>query len=156
MSRTTLYQGIDTSLSHTACTDFSLCLSLSFSLLLSIHLYHLSLPIGIQDYILCPHRPVVCKFLLVSGNWHVHDKVSIGERHLLVHPSFYSTVLHVLFVLFGFFKRWEVNGRKLLFRGGLLPGFIHIASSFFVQFLSSFFSQGFSVYMPYIRTMVTL
>ena len=37
---------------------------------------------GLPNYILCPHRANVNKFLLVNQHWHDKLKESIGERHL--------------------------------------------------------------------------
>ena len=52
-------------------------------LTLPIHLENPSLPVGLPDYILYPHKAVVGKFLLVSEHWHIHVKGSIEEdRHL--------------------------------------------------------------------------
>ena len=36
----------------------------------------------------------------------------MGERHLWFRPGFSSIVLHILFVLLDWLKRWEVSGRK--------------------------------------------
>ena len=55
----------------------SLTLSLSFSplslsLSLSIHPYYSSLPVGFPNYILCPYRADVNKFLLTGQHWLIH------------------------------------------------------------------------------------
>ena len=54
------------------------------SLILTIYVYHPLLLIGLLDYILCPYRSMVDKFLLVGQYLHVSKKV-------------------VLFILFGWF-----------------------------------------------------
>ena len=58
---------------------------------LAICHYHLSLPTSLPDDILCPHRAVVDKFLIVK---HLHVRVmgSVGESHLWVHTNFSSSV----------------------------------------------------------------
>ena len=61
---------------------------------LSIHLYHPLLPAGLPNYILCPHRTYVDKFLLVDQQWHVHVKGSI-KCLLWARHCFSSSVLHV-------------------------------------------------------------
>ena len=61
--------------------------------------YHPSLSACLPDYIFCPHRAVVCKFLLVGQYWHIHVKGSLGEHHLWAHPCFSSSVPPILFVL---------------------------------------------------------
>ena len=48
------------------------------SLSLAIRLYLPSLPTGLQDYILCPYRAIVDKFL-VGQRLHNNVKRSIGE-----------------------------------------------------------------------------
>ena len=48
------------------CRYDSICMKLHMTIQHHpIHLYHTSLPVGLPDYILCLHRPVVGKFLLV-------------------------------------------------------------------------------------------
>ena len=95
-----------------------------------------SLPAGLLDYLLCPYQAVVDKFLLVSQHLHIHVKGSIGERCLWVCPYFSDSVLHVLFVLFGWFLRWEVS----ICTTAVLWDVTSWICSIFVQFLSSFFS----------------
>ena len=56
---------------------------------LSIRPYHPSLP----NYIQCPHRANVNKFLLVGQLKHVHVLRSLEERHRWVHPDFSSILL---------------------------------------------------------------
>ena len=46
--------------------------------------YQPSLLVGLLDYIQCPHRAVVGKFLLAGQHWHIHVKGSIGNRPLCV------------------------------------------------------------------------
>ena len=77
---------------------------------LSIHPYYPSLPAGLPNYTLCPHRANVNKFLLVGQHWHVHELGSTEERHSWVGLCFSGSVPHVLFVLHGWFLRWEVSG----------------------------------------------
>ena len=72
-------------------------------LFLSIRPNHPSLPAGLPYYILCPHRAVVSKFLLVGQHLYFHVKGFIRERHLWFRPCFSSSVPHVLFVLFAWF-----------------------------------------------------
>ena len=74
-------------------------------------LSHPSLPAGLLDYIICPYRSVADKFQLVVQHLHVRVKGSIGERYIWVRPYFSTGVLHVLFVLFEWFYRWEVSVR---------------------------------------------
>ena len=95
---------------HTQPSSSSFAASRDFSnsLSLAIHPYHLSFPAGLLDYILCLYRAVVGKFLLVGQHWHIHVKGTI-EHHLWVHPCFSSSVLHVLFILFGWFLWWKVD-----------------------------------------------
>ena len=83
--------------------DVMLLAWISLTVSLSIHLYHSLLQAGLLDDILCLHKGVVGKFLLVDQNWHVHVKGSIGEHHILVCPCFFSSVPHILLVLFGWF-----------------------------------------------------
>ena len=77
-----------------------LSLSLSLSLSFAIRLWQPSLPADFEDHILCPYIAVVDKFSLVVQHLHVHVKASIGGRHLSVRPNFFSSVPHVLFVIF--------------------------------------------------------
>ena len=65
---------------------------ISLTLFLSIRPYHPSLLVGLPNYILCPHRAVVDKFLLNGQHWYIHVKGSIGECHLWVCPCFSSSV----------------------------------------------------------------
>ena len=78
--------------------QISLTLSLSLSLSLSIRPNHPTLQAGLPDCILCPHRAVICKFLLVSKHWHMYMKGSIW-----VHPCLSMNVPHVFLVLFVWF-----------------------------------------------------
>ena len=79
--------------SRTACKDFQNSLSLF------IGCYHQSLPAGLPDYILYPHRPDVDKFLLVCQHLHVHVKGSIQKDHLCVRSCFSNSV-HMSFFVF--------------------------------------------------------
>ena len=67
-----------------------LSLFLSLTLSLSIRPYHPSLPAGVPNFILCPCRGVVGKFLLVYNHWHDHVKGFIEKRYLWVSPCFYQ------------------------------------------------------------------
>ena len=80
------------------------CISLSTSP------YHQSVTI-LPNYILCPYRANVNKFLLVSQHWHVHAEGS--KLHLWVRPGFFRSFLHILFVLLGWFVEM---GRNWLYR----------------------------------------
>ena len=88
--------------------------------LCSYHLLRLDLP----NYIQCPHRADVTKFLLVSQYWYVHVQGSMEEYYLWVCLCFYSSVLHVLFILLGWFLRWEVSGQTTVVLEVLLPGLV--------------------------------
>ena len=65
--------------------------------------YHLLLPVGPLDYIQCPYKAVVDRFLSVVQ--HLNDRVkrSIGEYRLWVRSCFSSSVRHVLSVIFVWF-----------------------------------------------------
>ena len=54
-------------------------LILSLSIYIYIYPYHPLLTPDLLNYILCPHRTVVGKFLMVDQHWHVHVKGSMGE-----------------------------------------------------------------------------
>ena len=68
---------------------------------------HLAGPLGC---ILCPYRAVVNRFSLVNHHLLVRVKGSTKERRLWVCPYSSYSVLHILFVWFGWFQRWEVGG----------------------------------------------
>ena len=70
---------------------------------LFIHPYHWLLPAVPSNYIQCQHRADVNKF------WHISVLGSIEKHHLWVH-SYFCSVPHVLFILFGRFLRRKVNG----------------------------------------------
>ena len=70
-----------------------------------IHLYCPSLLAGLLGCIECPHRADVCKSMLNGQHWHSHMKESLREHC----SSVFSSALHVLIVLLGWFVRWEVN-----------------------------------------------
>ena len=72
-----------------------------FWLSLVIHPNHTSLPAGRPDSILCTHRAVIGKFLLVGQHRYIYVKVSIEERRLWVRPFFSWSGPHILFDLFG-------------------------------------------------------
>ena len=84
--------------------SFSLAMMLAKTFqTLFIRPYHPSFHAGLPDYILSPHRSVGGKFLLIDQHWHVHINGPVGEHPLWVCPCFSSSVLHVLFVLLGWF-----------------------------------------------------
>ena len=81
------------------------------SLAVAIRFYRPSLLEGILDDTQCSHRADVGKFLLVGQHWRVHVSESIRERRRLwIHFNFSCTTPHVLFVLIGWFVRWNVDG----------------------------------------------
>ena len=92
-------------------SSITLTAQISQSLPHSIRPYHPLLPAGLPNYILCPHRAEVNKFLLVGQPLQVHILGSIEERLLSFRSCLSSSVSHVLFVLVGWFLRWEVSGR---------------------------------------------
>ena len=102
---------------HAASTDFtdslslSVSVSVSVSLSLSIRPYHASLPAVHLGYIPYPYRSFIDRFSFDGQHLHVCVKRSIEESRLWVHPYFSSNVPYVLFILFGWFCRWEVSGR---------------------------------------------
>ena len=83
---------------------------ISLTLSFSVHSYRLSLMVGFLYFIPCPHRGDIKKFLLVGKCWHIHVKGSIEERHLWICLCSNNSIPQVLFVLLGWFLRWEVNG----------------------------------------------
>ena len=97
----------------------SLTLSLSPSLSLFIQPYRPLLPVVLPDCIRCPPKADVHKFLLVGQHFHIHMKRYIEEHRLWIRPCFFSSVLHVSLVLFGWFWRWEVSGRTAVFSWGV-------------------------------------
>ena len=66
---------------------------------LAIHPYH---PL---------HRADIFKFSQVGHHWCIHVLESIEEHCWWVHSYFSSSAPHILFLLFGWFVRWEVGGR---------------------------------------------
>ena len=78
------------------------------------------------DRLPCPETlqtwPDLCRWYhgrpqCAPSNWpnllnHVSVNASIGESLEYVHPYFSSSVLYGLLVLFGWFYRWEVDGRS--------------------------------------------
>ena len=121
----------------------------------AICLYHPYVPAGLLDYILCLYRAVVDKFLLVVQYSHIRVKRSIGERRLWVRRYYSSSVLHVLFILFGWFQRWEVGGcTATVLWVSYFQDLFNTVSSILMQFPSGFFFIRFvSVYVvhPYSR-----
>ena len=87
-------------------------------------------PAVLPNYILYPHRADVNRFLLVSQHWLIHVLGSIEEHHSWVFPCFSSSVLHVLFVLLGWFLWWEVSHcRSWYFEESCFCGLFKIACS---------------------------
>ena len=134
--------------------NHQITLRAQISLTLSYHSsFHTSLPVSLLDYILCPYRDIVCKFLLVGHHWQVHVKGSIGDHLLWVCPYFSSSVLYVLFIIFGWFL--EIGGWWLYnscFMGCCFQDLFNIAFSILVLFPSSIFSTylvSINVLFPY-------
>ena len=68
--------------------------------------YHSSHLVSLLDYILCPHRPKLCKSFPI-GQCRRDDLLkSIRGR-----PYFFSSIYHVLFDLYEWIVRQEVSGR---------------------------------------------
>ena len=88
-------------------TRLSLALSHSLSLSHSIHPYRPSLLVFLLNCILRQGRAVVDMFLLVNQLLLV-PVYAYMEQWVL--PCISSSVGHVLFVLLGWFERWEVSG----------------------------------------------
>ena len=91
---------------------------------LATHFYHPSLPEGLPGYILYQYRAVVDRFEQVTQPLLEHVKWSTWVHRLWLHPHCWRSVLHVLFVYFGWFSRWVVGGRTAAIFGILPPGFI--------------------------------
>ena len=125
---------------------------------LAICTYHPLFQAGLLDYILCPNRAVVGKFLLVSHHSHVHVKGSIGKHHLWVHHCFSSNVpsfVHLIWIVLEIGGWWPYN---CCFAGCCFQDLFNIACSILVQFLSSFFSIHLArihVVHPYSRNDIT-
>ena len=111
-------------------------------------LYHTSLLTGLLDYILCPYRAVVGKFLWVGQHWYVSVKESKGQRHLWVRPCFSGSVLvSFIWTVLEMGSRWPYS---YCFVGSYFQALFKIARSILVQFLSSFFSiRLISVHLVY-------
>ena len=75
------------------------------------HPYHPLLSVGLPNYILCPYRADENKSLLIDKHWDVHVRGSIEELYSWVRPCFSSCVL---FILLGWFLRWEESGRTVV------------------------------------------
>ena len=89
------------------------------TLILAIRLYHPSLPVYLIDYIQCPYRPVIDKFLLVGQH---HRGTSLMSSSLLLKQC--STCLVRLIWMV-----WEVGDRcPYSCCGMLLPGFVQYRS----------------------------
>ena len=81
-------------------------------LTLSHHLSLSAITLGksLLNNIQCLHRADSCKFLLVNQHWCVYMQKFIGEYHLWVHPFFSSIGQYSLFILLGWFVKWELSG----------------------------------------------
>ena len=113
----------------------------SFPLPLSRHLFQT----GLQEYIQCPHRAVVDKFLLVDQHLHVPVKGSIEEPCFWVSRYFSSSVLHVLFVfLEGFRVGRQVYVQPLFCGGCCFQDLSNITRSILLQLLSRFSLYAYS------------
>ena len=75
------------------------------SLSLSICHYHPSLPACLPNYIQCPHRADVNRFLQVGQHWHLQVYRTIEQCQLWVCPFFSSSTPQVFYVLLGCFWR---------------------------------------------------
>ena len=80
------------------------------SLTLSLHSSQSFIALG-GSFQLHPVSAQSCGKFLFCHPGHVYVKGSIEERPFWVRPCFSSSVPHVLFVLLGWFVRWEVSGR---------------------------------------------
>ena len=106
---------------------------------LAICFYHPLLPAGLPDYILCPYRAVVDKFLLASQHSHINVKGLIRKHSLWVCPYFSSSILHVCLI----WMVLEMGGKCLYsccFVGCCFQDLFNIACRILVQFPSSFFN----------------
>ena len=83
------------------------------SLTLSLHIrrYHTLLPVGLLGLLLCQHRAIVGKFLLVKPTLAQPCEKIHWNQYLWFNLYFANGVPHVLFVLFGWFQRVYVSGR---------------------------------------------
>ena len=86
---------------HISSSSLNLADIMDFFDSLTICPNYLSLPVGPPNYIQCLHRADLCKFLLVNQYLHIHVKN--------VYPCFSCSVPNVLFVLLGWFVKWEVK-----------------------------------------------
>ena len=86
---------------------------------LSNHSYHPLLPAGPTNCIWCPHKADINKFLLVGLEYRIHVNGSIKVNHLRVHPGFYTSTPHVLFILLWWFVRLEVGKRTVAVLWGI-------------------------------------
>ena len=106
------------------CVSFMNCVALSeVIIIMSCHQHgypwpslatspYFSSPLaGLQGYILYSHIAAVCMFELVVLLLLGHMWESIGVHHLCARPCFSSSVLHVRFVLLGWFSWWEAGDR---------------------------------------------
>ena len=79
-------------------------------LFLAIHPYHTLFMVGLLTGIECQHRVDECKFLLVGQHWCAHILVSLRGHCLWVCLNLFSRASHNVFVLLGWFVRWEAGG----------------------------------------------
>ena len=117
---------------------------ISLSLCLAICPYHLSLPVGLLDYILCPYKAVVGKFLLVVQHCHVY--VQGPWENVTYDFVLASSAVFRMSYLDGFSDRRH----NCCLMGCCFQDLFNIARSILVQFSSSVFSKGFlSVHMAH-------
>ena len=95
----------------------------------TIRLYHLSFPAGLPNYILCPNRAVVDKFLLVVQHFARPCEGGPWENvtYEFVLTSSTASCMSCWSYLRGFRDEWSVVV-QLLFCGMLLTGFVQYSS----------------------------
>ena len=91
--------------------SLTLSLSIYIYIYLTIFLYHPSLLAGLLDYIMCPYRAIVNKFLFVSQPLHVRVKSSIEKKVTVISLSFspfisIKTSIFAQAIFFTIFKSW--------------------------------------------------
>ena len=83
----------------------------------------LSVPIIYNSQQIFSTASNVCTELMyVNRCWSANTRTSIRKRRLWDRLYFCSSNPHVLFILLGWFVRWEVSGRSAAVLGVLLPG----------------------------------
>ena len=129
------------------------------SLSLTIRPYHPSLPEGLPDYILCPYKAIVDRFLLVTQHLHVrvkrfHRCTSLMNLSLLLQQC-PACLVRLIWMVFKMGGRWSYS---CCFVECCFQDLFSIAHSILVQLPSSFFSMHFfsvPVVHPYSRTDTT-